>query len=95
MSSSTITELDLSTCHPNSIVNRINAVPGLKSSTGTFNYFLKTFYFASLFPITLPYTRSEIGRPSLSSNSKSEEDDSKRIVAARPLVTQSSVTPRA
>jgi hypothetical protein len=29
-----ITELDLSACHPSTIVDRINAVPGLKTSTG-------------------------------------------------------------
>lgn len=37
MATSTITELDLSAaCHPNSIADRINAVPGLKTSTGEF-----------------------------------------------------------
>ncbi|OIW31981.1 hypothetical protein CONLIGDRAFT_652839 [Coniochaeta ligniaria NRRL 30616] len=38
MATSTITELDLSTCHPNSLANRINAVPGLKSSTAFFTF---------------------------------------------------------
>jgi hypothetical protein len=31
-----ITELDLSACHPNTLVGRINAVPGLKTSAGKF-----------------------------------------------------------
>ena len=36
-----VTELDLSNaCHPNTIVDRINAVPGLKTSTGEENIFL-------------------------------------------------------
>ncbi|KAB5572039.1 acetyltransferase [Coniochaeta sp. 2T2.1] len=38
MATSTITELDLSTCHPNSLANRINAVPGLKSSAAFFTF---------------------------------------------------------
>lgn len=33
-STQTITELDLSACHPSTIVDRINSVPGLKTSTG-------------------------------------------------------------
>lgn len=38
MATTTITELDLSTCHPNSLSNRINAVPGLKTSTAFFTF---------------------------------------------------------
>lgn len=34
-----ITELNLSSCQPNSLVDRINAVPGLKTSTGKFTLF--------------------------------------------------------
>jgi hypothetical protein len=30
-----VRELDLSACSPNSLTDRINAVPGLKTSTGT------------------------------------------------------------
>ncbi|KAK4191960.1 hypothetical protein QBC35DRAFT_485196 [Podospora australis] len=33
-----VTELDLSACHPNSIVDRINAMPGLKTSTAFFTF---------------------------------------------------------
>jgi hypothetical protein len=35
MATVTVTELDLSTSYPNTIVDRISAVPGLKPSTGT------------------------------------------------------------
>lgn len=41
-----ITELDLSNCRPNSIADRINDVPGLKTSTGEFLFF---FFFFFLF----------------------------------------------
>jgi len=55
MATSTITELDLSTCHPNSLANRINAVPGLKSSTGEFfDYFVFsvfTLFSFDIFPM--------------------------------------------
>ncbi|KAM7201635.1 acetyltransferase [Rhypophila sp. PSN 637] len=34
----TITELDLSACHPSSIVDKINAVPGLKTSAAFFTF---------------------------------------------------------
>ena len=34
MATTAITELDLSSYHPSSIANRINAVPGLKPSAG-------------------------------------------------------------
>ncbi|VBB76972.1 Putative protein of unknown function [Podospora comata] len=33
-----VTELDLSACHPNSIVDRINAMPALKTSTAFFTF---------------------------------------------------------
>lgn len=34
MAASTISELDLSACHPSSIADKFNAVPGLKPSAG-------------------------------------------------------------
>ncbi|KAK3324132.1 acetyltransferase [Cercophora scortea] len=37
-STTTVTELDLSACHPNTIADRINAVPGLKTSTAFFTF---------------------------------------------------------
>ncbi|KAK0621606.1 hypothetical protein B0T17DRAFT_641701 [Bombardia bombarda] len=38
MASVTVTELDLSACHPNTIVDRINSMPGLKTSTAFFTF---------------------------------------------------------
>lgn len=35
----TVTELDLSACQSGGIVDRINAVPGLKTSAGEFFFF--------------------------------------------------------
>jgi hypothetical protein len=54
-----IRELDLSSCHPNTIADKINAVPVLKTSAGknlTFSFLF--FVFAELSPVTAQAHRS-------------------------------------
>ena len=41
--SSSITELDLSKCHPRMVDRTINAVPGLKTSAGEWTYLISVF----------------------------------------------------
>ncbi len=52
-----VAELDLSICQPNTLVDRINAVPGLKTSAGKFESFCIPFETSSRDLLCVPFSR--------------------------------------
>ncbi|KAK3318267.1 acetyltransferase [Apodospora peruviana] len=88
----TVTELDLSACHPNTIVDRINAVPGLKTSTAFFTFLRANLvlpHSAMSSNVSTPYLEpqhtSQTGLPPLSSPSP--------LAATAPLTALDDIPP--
>ncbi|KAM7203820.1 acetyltransferase [Naviculisporaceae sp. PSN 640] len=98
----TITELDLSACHPNSIVDRINAVPGLKTSTAFFTFLRANLvlpHSAMSSNVSTPYLEPQLSTSqslpqSLStSTSISQQAPSKPSSAASPNTLDDDIPP--
>ncbi|KAK4196815.1 hypothetical protein QBC40DRAFT_309583 [Triangularia verruculosa] len=98
-----VTELDLSACHPDSIVDRINAMPALKTSTVTFNIAPRLFClldFTPLSHLTVSHTtlcpfftflRANLVLPH---SAMSSNPSTPNLAPTRPLPRRSSPTPQ-
>lgn len=57
-----VMELDLTACHPNSLVDRLNAMPALKTSAGKIFFFLLLYIVIFFLSFSLPFAKTRFGR---------------------------------